>query len=241
MKSEVLAGMITGALNLGSNSNSNPNPEPDTPVTPPEVEEDEEEDEDFDFDADFEFDDTYVPEERPEGDSAEAEVEEMVADVVNIYTNNLLKEMDAKKEEHSGLSEEDSAVAGEEFVNKEVEALTGLITIVNNASSSGEAPEDDKLIQSVDAIIGSDVCMNTVSQSTEVSESFTEKVQEATQNISEDTISNIKEKLDSALLDVKNSDMDEATKAEKEKQYADLANLFNITLGAGGQIPNFPG
>ena len=243
MKTEMLAGMISGAINLGSGSNSKP--EEDTPVTPPEVEEEEEEEEeeDFDFDFDVDLDEEYVPEEKDEEEKADDELNSMLVDVTTIYSKNLLQEMDAKKEESSGLSEEESAAVGEEFVNKEVEALTGLITIVNNASSSGEAPEDEKIIQSVDAIIGSEVCLNTVTQSTETSESFVAKAQEATQNISEETIFDIKDKLNSALLDVQNSDMDEDLKAEKEKQYSDLANLFNITLGEGVELPdfNFPG
>lgn len=232
MKTEMLAGMISGALNLGSGSNGNTENKPS--VTPPA--EDDDDEDDFNFDNNDDLDDEYIPE-ASEGDS-ESEIDSLIADVTTIYSKNLLKEMDANKEANAGLSEEESAAAGEEFVNKEVEALTGLITIVNNASSSGETPEDEKLLQSVDAIIGSEVCLNTVTQSTEINTSLVTKAQEATQNISEETVSNIKDKIESALADVQNSNIDDALKAEKEKQYSDLANLFNITLG-GTQLPNF--
>ena len=101
--------------------------------------------------------------------------------------------------------------------------------------NSGTAPEDETIVQSVDAILNSNVCMGTVSESVESNTAFTEKLQEATEKINEETKTEIQNKIESSLEDYRNSEnYDEA----KEKQYSDLASLFGITLTGG--VPSLP-
>ena len=77
------------------------------------------------------------------------------------------------------------------------------------------------------AILSSDVCMSTVSESTEKNPDFAEKVQDASKEMSEDTKADIKGRIETALDEFRASaGYDEA----KEKQYVDLADLFGITL-----------
>ena len=91
-----------------------------------------------------------------------------------------------------------------------------------------ETTEED-LLKSVDALIDSPVCKNTVSQSVENNPEFTEKVQQATENLNEDIKSEIQQKLEASL----------EADPESAKDYQNIADLFGITLGSV-TIPEIP-
>ena len=147
------------------------------------------------------------------------------------YCNNLPGIVQAMAD----ATEEESIAAREEFVEKESEAMAGLVNIANNASSGAEI-DNDTIKQSVSAVLGSDVCMNTVTQTVENNSAFTEKVQEATQTMDEETKAEVQTTIESALEDYRQSAYYDPA---KEQQYSDLANLFGITLG-NGMLPAFP-
>ena len=75
---------------------------------------------------------------------------------------------------------------------------------------------------------------NAVVESNEV---FTEKIQEATSGLAEETKTEIQSKIESTLEEFRAS---ENYSEEAEQKYRDLANLFGITL-SNGTIPNIPG
>ena len=213
---EFFTGMVSGFFGSGNSNGGDTEPDPEEP--------------DFDdsFDGDFgtEFNpDEYVPEEEPEDPEEEitdAQVENIIVNVAGTYYDNLQAGIQANQQANSGATTEEQQAARDEFVERESEAFAGLINVVTNP----EETTGEQLVQSVDALINSDVCLDTVTQSTTNNPEFTETVQEATQNINEETISEIETKLNEAI----------ATNPEKSQQYQDLANLFGITLGENGEI-----
>ena len=229
VKKEMVTGMISSLLGTSSGSNDDTNDD---------VEDDTDFDDNFNSDFSTEFNpDDFEPEEEPEEEETESEFDEIVSSVVTTYVDNLLKEIETSREVNSGASEEESNAAQQEFVEKEAEAFSGLVNIVNSSKESGEAPEDDKIVQSVDAVLNSTVCMGTVTESVETNSEFTEKVQEATQDMNEETKAEIQSKIETSLDDFRSSDdYDES----KEKQYSDFASLFGITLTNATQPPVNP-
>ena len=181
---------------------------------------DEEPDLDLDSGFDAEFNpDEFEPEDEPEEDSAANEINEIIASVGGTYFDNLQKEIQANQEANAGGTDEEKATARDEFVEKEAEAFAGLINVVTKPE---ETTEDD-LLKSVDALLNSPVCKNTVSQSVENNPTFTETVQQATENLNEDIKSEIQQKLEASL----------ETDPESAKDYQNIADLFGITLGSG--------
>ena len=79
--------------------------------------------------------------------------------------------------------------------------------------------------------------MDTVSTSSDVNTRFTEKAQEATNKINEETKTEIQQKIESSLENYRAS---EKYDESKEKQYTDLANLFGITLNNASGTPSIP-
>ena len=214
MKKEVLVDLITGALTGGSNNDSGSSGTPDGGETTPDG------DPDLGLDDDFSTDfnpDEFEPDDEPEEDQVDNEIKDLIADVCGTYFDNLQKEIQANQEANSEGTEEEKAVARDEFVEKEAEAFAGLVNVVTKPE---ETTEDD-LLQSVDAIISSPVCKETVSQSVENNPDLTEKVQQATENLGDELKSEIQSKLEQSL----------ASDPEGAKAYQNIADLFGIILG----------
>ena len=213
---EFFTGMVSGFF--GSNNNSEPE-EPD--VDEPDF------DENFDGGFGEEFNpDEFNPDdetEEPEEELGDTAVENIIINVAGTYYDNLQAGIQANQQQNAGASAEEQQAARDEFVERESEAFAGLINVVTNP----EETTGEQLVQSVDAIINSDVCLGTVTQSTENNPEFTETVQEATQNINQETKTEIENMLNDAI----------ASNPEKEQQYKDLANLFGITFGQDAEIP----
>ncbi|MBO5653587.1 MAG: hypothetical protein J6S44_05180, partial [Clostridia bacterium] len=189
-----------------------------------------------DFSTDFDpeaFEPEDDEEEEETGD--QSDVDAIISDVVNTYVDNFFAEIENRKEAMADATEEESIAAREEFVEKESEAMAGLVNLANNASSE-EGLDDETIKQSVNAVLGSDVCMNTVTQTVENNSAFTEKVQEATQSMNEETKAEVQSTIESALENYRQSEYYDPA---KEQQYSDLANLFGITLG-NGMLPAIP-
>lgn len=213
IKKELLVNMIQGAFNSGSGGSTTPDAG------------DEEPDLDLDSGFDAEFNPEDEPEDEPEEDSAANEINEIIASVGGTYFDNLQKEIQANQEANAGGTDEEKAAARDEFVEKEAEAFAGLINVVTKPE---ETTEED-LLKSVDALLNSPVCKNTVNQSVENNPTFTETVQQATENLNEDIKSEIQQKLEASL----------EADPESAKDYQNIADLFGITLGSG-TTPEIP-
>ena len=237
IKKEMITDMISGLL-TGSSSSSGSNGDSETPDSgeTPEAPEDPdfEENLDTDFSTDFNPDD-FEPEDEPENEpeDEDTDINEIITEVMNSYVDNLFTEIEHKKESAVNATEEEKEAIKEEFVQKEADAVAGLVNIANNATEDNTIT-DDVVKESVDAVLKSDVCMNTVTQAVEKDTGFTEKIQEATEGMSEETKTEIQSKIEISLDDFRGS---ENYDAAKEQQYHDLANLFGITLG-NGSVPN---
>ena len=218
IKKELLVNMIQGAFNSGSGGGSNSGSSGGGSTTPDVGDEEPDLDLDSGFDAEFNPDE-FEPEDEPEEDSAANEINEIIASVGGTYFDNLQKEIQANQEANAGGTDDEKAAARDEFVEKEAEAFAGLINVVTKPE---ETTEDD-LLKSVDALLNSPVCKNTVSQSVENNPTFTETVQQATENLNEDIKSEIQQKLEASL----------ETDPESAKDYQNIADLFGITLGSG--------
>ena len=177
-----------------------------------------------DFGTDFDPD-TFVPDEEPEGDEEREQAEEIITEILGIYTNNLFSEIDAVKQANGDASEEEMNEAGNAFAEKESEALSGLIEIIQSDNSEESAPEE-KIVESVDAVLSSNVCLNSVH---EIEESFelADTIREATQDMSSDSKDQIQQSIESSLEDYRAS---AEYDAEKESRYEVLAGFFGITL-----------
>ena len=222
MNREFFVGMIEGFLG-GNNNNSNPEPDPDEP---PVDEPDFDESFDDDFGADFNPDE-FEPEdeEESEEDAVQSEVNDLIIDVAGTYFDNLQAGIQQNQQANAGATEEEQQAARDEFIQQESEAFAGLI----NIATRPEETTEEQLVQSVDAVLNSSVCLDTVAQSVEKNENLSSTVQDATVNMNEETKAEIETKINEAL----------EANPEKEQQYKDLANLFGITLGAG-TTPEIP-
>lgn len=175
------------------------------------------------FDDDFNPDE-YIPEEAPEDGTTSSEtVNDLIVDVAGTYFDKLQEGIKENQQANSGATEEEQAAARDEFVQKESEAFAGLLNIVTKPEESTET----ELVESVDALLGSSVCLGTVTESIEKNDTLTSTVQDATSNLDVATKNDIQQKIEEQL----------AANPENEKQYNDLANLFGITLGSEIVIP----
>ncbi len=208
---EFFVGMVEGFIS-GSGS-SEPDPEPQPPVEDPGEEEEE------DFGAEFNPDEYNPDDEEPE-DAGQNEVNDLIVDVAGTYFDNLQAGIQQNQQDNAGGTEEEQQAARDQFIQRESEAFAGLI----NIATKPEETTDDQLVQSVDAVLNSNVCLDTVTQSVEKNDSLSTTVQDATANLNEETKAEIETKINEAL----------EANPEKEQQYKDLANLFGITLGAEG-------
>ena len=211
LNKEFFTGMLSGIFGmLGDNSGSGS----DTPPV---------EDGDVDFDSIFngDFGASFDPDMEIENDGSEddasSEVEDYVVQIAGSYYDNLQAGIQAHQQANSGGTAEEQAAAREEFIQRESEAFAGVVNIITKADEA----EEEEILQSVDAILDSNVCLNTVTESIENDESISESVQESTAEMDDATKDEIKAKLDAALLE----------NPENEKQYSYLADLFGITLG----------
>ena len=175
------------------------------------------------FDEDFNPDD-YVPEEAPEGSTSSETVNELIIDVSGTYFEKLQDGVKNNIEANSGASAEEQQIARDEFVQKESEAFAGLLNVVTKP----EETTNEQLVESVDAILGSTVCLETVTESVDKNDTLTSTVQDATSELDIETKKEIQSKIEEQL----------AANPENEKQYNDLANLFGITLGSEIVIPD---
>ena len=211
MNKEFFTGMLSGIFNAmsgGSGSGS------DTPPV--------EDDEDISFDDIFtgnfgsSFDPDVDIEDDPENNES-SEVEDYVVQIAGTYYDKLQEGIQAHQQAHADATPEEQAAAKEEFVQRESEAFAGVVNIITKADEA----EEDEIVQSVDAVLNSTVCLNTVTESIENDESISSSVQESTADMDEATKDEIKAKLDAALEE----------NPENERQYTYLADLFGITLG----------
>ena len=230
LNKEFFMGMVNGAL--GNNTTDDEPEEPDTPDVPDTPDEpDEPEIPDFDIGFDEEFNpDDYVPEQTPdapeEDDDGETNVNDLIVDVAGTYFDKLQEGIQSNIEANKDATEEEKKTAQEEFVQKEADAFAGLLNVVTKPEETTE----ETIVDSVGAIVDSNVCLDTVTESIQKNESLTTTVQDATAGMNEETKTQIEDKINEAL----------AANPEKEQQYKDLANLFGITLGEGG-VPSIPG
>ena len=215
---ELFVGMIEGFIGGGDSS--------EPPQTEPDPEEpDFDESFDDDFGGDFNPDDYNPDDVNPDEEGSQDEVNNIIIDVAGTYFDNLQAGIQQNQQDNAGASEEEQQAARDQFVQQESEAFAGLI----NIATRPEETTEEQLVNSVDAVLNSNVCLDTVTQSVERNDSLTTTVQDATANMNEETKSEIETKINEAL----------AANPEKEQQYKDLANLFGITLGEG-ETPDIP-
>ena len=217
---ELFVGMVSGFFGSSNSGSGNTPEDPEVPEEP-----DDSNIYDDNFSTDFNPDE-FVPDEEPEEDSGEAQLEDVIVDIAGTYYENLQNEIQNNQQANQGATAEEQQAARDEFVQKEAEAFAGLINVVTKP----EETSDEDLVQSVDAVLNSNVCLGTVTDSIGGNEELNQTVQDATANINEETKAEIENKINAAL----------EANPEKEQQYNDLANLFGITLG-GAQTPEIPG
>lgn len=141
--------------------------------------------------------------------------------VINTYIDNLYGEIDKIHTDTEGATEEEKAAAKEEFAQKEMDAFNGLTEIVTH-TTAGHTPDEETVVDSVAAVLDSTVCLETVVQvSTEDPES-TERIQQATENLTPETKQEIEDLINNAYSDPENEG--------KEDYYKAVADLFGITL-----------
>ena len=210
--------MIEGFIGGGDSS--------EPPQTEPDPEEpDFDESFDDDFGGDFNPDDYNPDDVNPDEEGSQDEVNNIIIDVAGTYFDNLQAGIQQNQQANAGATEEEQQAARDEFIQQESEAFAGLI----NIATRPEETTEEQLVQSVDAVLNSSVCLDTVAQSVEKNENLSSTVQDATANMNEETKAEIETKINEAL----------EANPEKEQQYKDLANLFGITLGAG-TTPEIP-
>lgn len=202
---EFFVGMVEGVLSGSSNGSE------------PPVENDPDFDNSFDsdFDDSFDSDVPFIPEEDPDDD--EHKVENIIIDVAGNYYENLQQGIQNNIASNSGASAEEQQAARDEFIRQEAEAFAGLL----NIATKPEETTEEQIVQSVDAVLKSDVCLDTVTQTVTGNDAITDTVRDATEGMAESYKADIEDRLNAAL----------AENPEKAQQYNDLANLFGITLG----------
>ena len=147
------------------------------------------------------------------------ENKEVISEAVDTYFDKLYSAIENKKNETDGMDDADAAEqAKTEFAEKESAALNGLMTIVG-AASSGET-KDEELTESVDAILESDVCLETITETITEDPKMQEDVKNATSSMTEETKTSIEDAIQQKLQE----------NPEKEEQYQKLADLLGIQL-----------
>jgi len=210
MNKEFFVGMLEGVLN-GSSDDSDTKP----PVGGDDFDEDISED---DFSTDFNPDE-FVPDAEPDDDDSETSstINDLVINMGGNYYENLQKEMEKDIEMNKNATEEEKQAAKKEFIEKESAALEGLL----NIATKPEETTDEQLLDSVDAVLKSDVCLGTVTDTVNSDSTLSETIQDA--NIGESVKAEIENKINDAM-----SSTDDQ---EKLEQYKNLADIFGITLG----------
>ena len=202
---EFFVGMVEGVLN---GSDSAEPPASDAPDFDNSF--------DTDFDDNVDLDKPFVPDDDPTDDDTD-EIKNIVLDVAGNYYENLQQGIQNNIDSNRDASEEDQQVARDEFIKQEAEAFAGLL----NIATKPEEVTDEQIVQSVDAVLQSTVCLETVTQTVSNNDSLVEMVQDATEGMNANQKVEIKNKLNEAL----------AENPEMEEHYNTLAELFGITLG----------
>ena len=171
------------------------------------------------------FDPDFVPEGDADGEGTEDDTEALLSDLLGIYTSHLFQEIDAVKKAHSGASQEEIDAAGAAFAKKETEALFGILEIINNTSE--EDPDEETLVDFVDTVVGSNVCLNFIDDIAQSYDSTTDTFKDASENLSEEAKADMQLSIENALDDYRASAEYDPT---KEERYVTLADLFGITL-----------
>lgn len=202
---EFFIGMVEGVLNGSSG-------------TEPPADNDSDFDSSFDtdFDDSFDADAPFVPNDDPVDDDA-GEINNIIIDVAGNYYENLQQSIQNNIDSNRGTSAEEQQAARDEFVRQEAEAFAGLL----NIATKPEEVTNEQIVQSVDAVLQSTVCLETVTQTVSNNDALVEMVQNATDSMSTSQKTEIKNKLNEAL----------AENPEMEEHYSILAELFGITLG----------
>ena len=153
------------------------------------------------------------------------ENKDVITDTLDTYFDNLYTAIEEKKTETDNM--EDSEAAEQiktEFAEKESAALNGVINIVGAAGSS--EVDEEKMTESVDAILDSTVCLETITTTITEDEKMKEDVKNATANMDEATKATIENSIQQKLEE----------NPQNEEQYQKLAELFGITLN-GFKVP----
>jgi hypothetical protein len=147
------------------------------------------------------------------------ENKDVITDALDTYFDNLYTAIEEKKTETDNM--EDSEAAEQiktEFAEKESAALNGVMNIVGAAGSS--EVDEEKMTESVDAILDSTVCLETITTTITEDEKMKEDVKNATANMDETTKATIESSIQQKLEE----------NPQNEEQYQKLAELFGITL-----------
>ena len=203
---ELFVGMVESAVN--GNSADSDSPTEDDPYFDSSF--------DLNFDGSFDPNDPFVPEEDSDDDDDEHKADNIIIDVAGNYYENLQQSIQNNIESNRDASAEEQQAARDEFIQKESEAFTGLLNIATKPKETTE----EQIVESVDAVLKSDVCLNTLTQTVSENGDLTDTVRDATEGMGESYKTEIKNKIDAAL----------AENPEKAQQYNDLASLFDITL-----------
>lgn len=146
----------------------------------------------------------------------------IATDFVSDYVDNLYTEIENIKNQAAAenKTQEEIDAMGEEFAKKESAALDGLMNVVNTTTNS-DAPIDEEVItKSVEDILDSSVCLNTVTNTITKDEETKNAIQESTSTMDEETKAKLEE--------IFNQKAEE--NPENTDSYKDLADLFGITL-----------
>ncbi len=153
------------------------------------------------------------------------ENKDVITDTLDTYFDNLYTAIEEKKAETDEMEDSEAAEqAKTEFAEKESAALNGVMNIVGAAGSS--EVDEEKMTESVDAILDSTVCLETITTTITEDEKMKEDVKNATANMDEETKANIESSIQQKLEE----------NPQNEEQYQKLAELFGITLN-GFKVP----
>ena len=152
------------------------------------------------------------------GEGGEAETP-AIGDVITDYVDNLYAEIDKiqKEAEESGATEEEIAAKRDEFAQKESAALDGMMNIVNSSNNSEGTVDNEVIKESVEAILDSNVCLGTVTNTVTNNEELKGSIQDATANMDEETKSSIEQ-----MIQEKTEE-----NPENKEMYDALWELFN--------------
>ena len=153
------------------------------------------------------------------------ENKDVITDTLDTYFDNLYTAIEEKKAETDNMEDSEAAEqAKTEFAEKESAALNGVMNIVGAAGSS--EVHDEKMTESVDAILDSTVCLETITTTITEDEKMKEDVKNATANMNEETKATIENSIQQKLEE----------NPQNEEKYQKLAELFGITLN-GSKVP----